>query len=329
MGLLVDGKWTTEWYKPDSEGRFQRPQTKFRDFVTADGSSGFKAEVGRYHLYISYACPWAHRTLIMRELKGLEEAISVSVVDCFMTDEGWRFSENPDCVPDTVNNKPLLRDIYLLADPKYTGRVTVPILWDKKEQTIVNNESLEIMRMLDTEFNEVGDATISFYPEHLQEKTDETVKAIYEPINNGVYRSGFATTQEAYNDAVTELFEALDHWEEVLGNQRYLCGDVITEADWCLFTTLVRFDVVYVGHFKCNLRRIVDYPNLWNYLKELYQISGIAETVNFKHIKNHYYMSHESINPTRIVPMGPVINFNEPHDRDRLPTGSTNLKLVN
>jgi putative glutathione S-transferase len=321
MGMLVDGKWSTEWYKPDSKGRFQRPETRFHDRVTADGSSGFKAEAGRYHLYVSHACPWAHRALIMRKLKKLEDAISISVVDYFMGDDGWVFTERPGAIPDTVNNKKFLRDIYLLADPGYTGRVTVPVLWDKKEQTIVNNESREILRMLDTEFDAIGDASITFAPAELRGKIDETLTAIYEPINNGVYRSGFATTQEAYDEAVTELFDALDHWENVLGSQRFLCGDIITEADWCLFATLVRFDPVYVGHFKCNLRRIVDYPNLWNFVKELYQIPGIADTCNFDHIKRHYYESHETINPTRIVPKGPVIDFNEPHDRDRLPAG--------
>ena len=319
MGMLVNGKWSTEWYKPDSKGRFQRPETRFHDRVTADGSSGFKAEAGRYHLYVSLACPWAHRTTIMRKLKNLEDAISISVVDYFMGDDGWVFTERSGATPDTVNKKKFLRDIYLLADPDYTGRVTVPVLWDKKEQTIVNNESREILRMLDTEFDAIGDASVTFAPAELRDKIDETLTAIYEPINNGVYRSGFATTQEAYDEAVTQLFDALDHWDQVLGSQRFLCGNVLTEADWCLFATLVRFDPVYVGHFKCNLRRIVDYPNLWNFVKELYQIPGIADTCNFDHIKRHYYESHETINPTRIVPKGPIIDYSAPHDRDRLP----------
>ncbi len=320
MGQFIDGKWTTEWYQPDDKGRFKRPQTQFRDHVTADGSSSFKAEAGRYHLYVSLACPWAHRTLILRKLKKLEDAISLSVVDHFMGDEGWEFTNNAGCIPDTVNNKKFLNEVYLLARTDYTGRVTVPVLWDKKKKTIVNNESREIMRMFDTEFDAIGNATVSFYPVALKEMIDDTIDAIYEPINNGVYRSGFATSQEAYEEAVTQLFDALDHWEHVLGNQRYLCGGVITEADWCLFTTLMRFDSVYVGHFKCNLKRIVDYPNIWNYLKDLYQVPGVAETVNMDHIKNHYYMSHETINPTRIVPMGPAINFNDPHDRNRFAT---------
>ncbi len=315
MGQFINGKWTTEWYQPDEKGRFQRPKTRFHHRITADGTSGFKAEAGRYHLYVSLACPWAHRTLILRKLKKLEDAISVSVVDHFMGDDGWEFTENAGCVPDSVNHKQFLREIYLLASPDYTGRVTVPVLWDKNKKTIVNNESREIIRMLDTEFDEIGDASVSFYPAALRELVDDTIDAIYEPINNGVYRSGFAASQEAYDDAVTELFAALDHWENVLGSQRYLCGDVITEADWCLFTTLMRFDSVYVGHFKCNLRRIIDYPNLWNYLKELYQVPGVADTVNMAHIKNHYHQSHESINPTRIVPKGPLIDFAEPHNR--------------
>ena len=319
MGLMVEGKWTTEWYQPDEMGRFKRPETQFRKRVTADGSSGFKAEAGRYHLYVSYACPWAHRTMIMRKLKKLEDAISVSVVDPFMGDDGWVFTENPGTVPDTVNHKRFLREIYSMADPDYSGRVTVPVLWDKKEKTIVNNESREILRMLDTEFDAIGDASVNYAPAELLEKIDETQTAIYEPINDGVYRSGFSTTQEAYDEAVTKLFDALDHWETVLDTQRYLCGDVITEADWCMFGTLIRFDPVYVGHFKCNLRRIVDYPNLWNYIKELYQVPGVAETCNFDHIKQHYYQSHKGINPTGIVPKGPILNFTEPHDRDRLP----------
>lgn len=318
MGQFINGKWTTEWYQPDKKGRFQRPKTRFHNWITADGSSGFKAEAGRYHLYVSLACPWAHRTLILRKLKKLEDAISLSVVDHFMGDDGWEFTDNPGCIPDTANHKKFLREVYLLAKANYTGRVTVPVLWDKKKKTIVNNESREIIRMLDTEFDAIGDAAVTFFPEQLKEIIDDTIDAIYEPINNGVYRSGFATRQEAYDEGVTQLFDALDHWEQVLGNQRYLCGNVITEADWCLFTTLIRFDSVYVGHFKCNLRRIIDYPNLWNYLKELHQVPGVAETVNIDHIKNHYYQSHESINPARIVATGPVIDFDEPHNRAQL-----------
>jgi len=319
MGLMVDGKWTTEWYQPDSKGRFKRPQTKFHHQVTADGSSGFKAESGRYHLYVSHACPWAHRTMIMRKLKKLEDVISVSVVDPLMADDGWQFSDYPGAITDIVNERRYLHEIYSMTDRQYSGRVTVPVLWDKQNKTIVNNESREIMRMLDTEFDAFGDSSVTFYPESLREKIDETITANYETINNGVYRTGFATTQSAYDEALIQLFDALDRCNEILGKQRYLCGDVITEADWCLFTTLLRFDAVYVGHFKCNLRRIVDYPNIWNYVKELYQVAGIAETCNFDHIKNHYYQSHTGINPTRIVAGGPLIDFFEPHDRDRLP----------
>jgi putative glutathione S-transferase len=286
MGQLVDGKWSTEWYTPDEKGRFVRSETTFRGRVSSDGSSPFTPDAGRYHLYISLACPWAHRTLIMRSLKGLESTIGLSIVDAHMTDNGWHFSTNPGALPDTVNNCNFMREIYTLADPHYTGRVTVPVLWDKKNSTIVNN-------------------------------IDATIEAIYEPVNNGVYKAGFATTQEAYDSAVTELFGALDHWEGVLGSRRYLCGERITEADWCLFTTLVRFDAVYYTHFKCNRQHIYEYPNLWNYLKELYQIPKVSGTCNFDHIKRHYYMSHPMVNPHGIVPVGPVIDLDEPHDRDR------------
>ncbi len=318
MGLLINGEWSADWYKSDLRGRFVRPETQFRKRVTADGSSGFKAESGRYHLYVSLACPWAHRTLIMRKLKRLEAAVSVSIVDPIMGEDGWRFSNGPGCVPDSINGAEFLRDIYLKAQTDYTGRVTVPVLWDRRTATIVNNESLEIMRMLDTQFNAVGDDSVDFYPTALQRRIDATIERIYAPINNGVYRAGFATAQSAYENAVTELFDALDDCEGVLAKQRFLCGDVITEADWCLFTTLVRFDAVYVGHFKCNLRRLVDYPHLWGYVKELYQLPGVANTCNFDHIKRHYYESHTMINPTGIVPKGPIIDFNETHDRDRL-----------
>lgn len=315
LGMLVDGKWTTDWTERDDKGRFNRMPTQFRDYITVDGP--FKPEAGRYHLYVSLACPWAHRTLIMRTLKGLEDAISVSVVDPLLSDKGWFFSDAPGAVPDSVNHAHYLQEIYLKAKPDYTGRVTVPVLWDKQTQTIVNNESREIMQMLDTEFGAISQAAIDLYPEPLRGKIDETIAAIYMPINNGVYRSGFATTQEAYEEAVTELFEHLDRWEAVLAHQRYVCGNQLTEADICLFTTLLRFDPVYYGHFKCNLKRIVDYPNLLNYLKDIYQYPGVKETCDLDHIKRHYYGSHEKINPTRIVPKGPLINFDEPHDRDR------------
>lgn len=317
-GMLVEGEWQTQKRLDDGDGRFVRATTTFRDRVTADGSSGFRAEAGHYHLYISWACPWAHRTAIMRKLKGLDEAISLSVVDPFMGDGGWHFSDAPGAIPDTVNGASYLREIYTKADPDYTGRVSTPVLWDKETETIVNNESREIINMLDTEFGDVATTDVDFYPEELQDRIERTIDEVYEPINNGVYRSGFATTQAAYEEAVTELFDTLDHWEDVLSGSRYLCGERITEADWCMFPTLVRFDPVYYGHFKCNLRRIVDYPNLWGYLRDLYQLPGVAETVNMDHIKQHYYRSHESINPTRIVPKGPIVDFTTPHGRERL-----------
>lgn len=306
---MIEGEWRKEAYQMDTKGRFQRNPTTFRNKITADGSSDFKAEANRYHLYVSYACPWAHRTLIMRQLKGLEEVIGLSVVDPLMADEGWEFSEYPGSIPDTVNGAKYLREIYAKADSKYTGRVTVPVLWDKQKNTIVNNESREIIRMFDWEFEAFARQKVNFCPEELKEKIDKIIDAIYQPINNGVYRSGFATSQEAYEEAVTELFEALDYWEKALEKQRYLCGDMLTEADFCMFTTLLRFDPVYYVHFKCNIRHIWDYPNLWNYLKELYQYPGIKETCNLEHIKRHYYMSHPHINPSGLVPKGPEINL--------------------
>ncbi len=317
LGMLVEGRWVKEREQEDQQGQFLRPSTTFRQRITADGSSGFRAEGDRYHLYISLACPWAHRTLLMRQLKGLEDAISLSVVDPEMLDEGWVFSEGPGCIPDTVNGAQYLRDVYLKAEPQFTGRVTVPILWDKQTGTIVNNESREIIRMLDREFGAIARHNIDLCPPELEAVVDQTIDAIYQPINNGVYRAGFATRQAAYEEAVTELFDALDHWDAVLQNQRYLCGNALTEADLCLFTTLVRFDPVYHGHFKCNLRRIADYPNLGNYLKDLYQQPAIRETCNLDHIKRHYYRSHPKVNPTQIVPKGPIVDWDSPHDRDR------------
>ncbi len=318
LGILKDGKWLSQREQEDSDGKFVRPSTTFRNQITADGSSGFKAEEGRYHLYISWACPWACRTVIMRQLKGLQDVIGLSVVAAEIHDNSWEFSDEPGSIPDTVNDTQYLWQIYLKADPGYSGRVTVPVLWDKKTSTIVNNESREIIRMFDTQFAEFANKNVDFYPQDLQKLIDQTIDAIYQPINNGVYRAGFATKQSAYNEAVTELFDALDYWEDVLGKNRYVCGDKITEADWCLFTTLFRFDAVYYGHFKCNLRRIIDYPNLWNYLKELYQYPGVRETCNLNHIKRHYYISHLSVNPTGIVPKGPIIDFDEPHNRNKI-----------
>ncbi|MCU0549155.1 MAG: glutathione S-transferase family protein [Leptolyngbya sp. Prado105] len=318
MGMMVDGKWTTDWNERDQSGKFSRTPTKFRDRITTDGSSRFPAASGRYHLYVSLACPWAHRTLIMRSLKGLESAIGLSVVDPVLSDKGWCFSRYPGAIPDLVNDARYLQEIYLKADAQYTGRITVPVLWDKEENTIVNNESREIIRMFDTEFSEFATRSDNFYPPDLQQQIDDTIDKIYTPINNGVYRSGFATTQAAYEEAVTELFQNLNDWETVLAKQRYLCGDRLTEADICMFTTLLRFDSVYHGHFKCNLRRILDYPNLWNYLKELYQHPQVKPTCNLNHIKRHYYMSQTQINPNQIVPIGPEIDFDQRHDRDRL-----------
>ncbi len=317
LGMLVDGEWKTSRSQEDKDGKFVRPSTTFRDRITADGSSGYPAEAGRYHLYVSLACPWAHRTLIMRSLKGLEDAVSLSIVHPHMGDDGWWFSDDyPGAVPDTVNHTQFLRDIYVKAEPDFTGRVTVPVLWDKQTQTIVNNESRDIIRMFDHECNAIAhNSSVDLCPAKLQQQVDEAMDAIYQPINNGVYRAGFATKQAAYEEAVTELFEALDHWEEVLAKQRYLCGDQMTEADICMFTTLFRFDAVYYVHFKCNLRRIAEYPNLWNYLRDLYQHPDVKQTCNLAHIKTHYYTSHPDVNPHGIVPKGPIIDFDQPHNR--------------
>ena len=325
MGLLVDGQWQDKWYDTEaSGGRFVREDAGFRNWVTADGSAGptgvggFKAEANRYHLYVSLACPWAHRTTIYRKLKGLEDMISLSVVHPFMGDKGWTFAEGAGVIADPIANASYLYEVYVAAKPDYTGRVTVPILWDKKTNTIVSNESSEIIRMLNSAFDEVGATDVNFLPTELLAEIDTINEFVYSAVNNGVYKAGFATTEAAYKEAVVTLFDALDTLEVRLADQRYLLGDTITEADWRLFTTLVRFDAVYVGHFKCNIRRIVDYPNLWGYLRDLYQVPGIAETVSIEHIKAHYYTSHANINPTRIIPVGPLLDFNEPHDRAHL-----------
>ena len=302
-----------------SGGRFVRNESSFRDWVRADGSTRFAPEAGRYHLYVSLACPWAHRTLIFRKLKGLEHAISLSVVDPYMGINGWEFGNSEGCIPDTVNDAKFLHQIYTKAEPRYSGRVTVPVLWDREHATIVNNESSEIIRMFNSEFDAVAsNPELDFHPEELSDEIDATNAFVYPNVNNGVYRCGFATTQEAYEEAFGELFRTLDELERRLGSQRYLVGDRITEADWRLFTTLVRFDAVYVGHFKCNLRRIADMPNLHGYLRELYQVPGVAETVNMTHIKRHYYESHRTINPTGIVPVGPELDLDAPHGREAL-----------
>ncbi|RUV23178.1 glutathione S-transferase family protein [Mesorhizobium sp. M7A.F.Ca.MR.245.00.0.0] len=324
MGLLVEGRWQDRWYDTaDNGGRFVRTQSQWRDWITVDGAPaegrtrGFKAEPGRYHLYVSLACPWAHRTLIFRALKKLEGVISVSVVHHFMGANGWTFVAEDGATGDTLYGLDFLHQIYAKADPAYSGRVTVPVLWDKKEQTIVSNESSEIIRMLNSAFDEWGDASLDYYPKALRGEIDRINALVYPAVNNGVYRAGFATTQRAYEEAFGEVFTALDTLEERLSKQRYLVGGPITEADWRLFTTLVRFDPVYVGHFKCDLRRIADYPNLSNYLRDLYQVPGVAGTVNLLHIKAHYYGSHQTINPTRIVPVGPELDYGAPHDRAR------------
>lgn len=315
MGVLVDGVWRDEWYDTRSTGGcFEREESTFRDWVAADGDARFKAEPGRYHLYVSLACPWACRTLIVRKLKKLEDAISVSVVGPDMLENGWVVPDGAD----PVNGARYLYEVYLKARPQMTGRATVPVLWDTHQATIVNNESSEIIRMLNSAFDAFGDADVDFYPEDLRADIDAINEVVYERVNNGVYRAGFATSQEAYEDAFEALFETLDDLESRLSRQRYLVGARLTEADWRLFTTLVRFDAVYHGHFKCNKRRLVDYPNLWDYARELYQVPGVAETVSLDHIKRHYYGSQRTVNPTGVVPKGPDIDFAGPHDRDRL-----------
>lgn len=318
MGRLVEGEWRTDWYESGAEGEFQRPDTVFRDWVRQDGSTRHEPESDRYHLYVAWACPWANRALIARKLKGLEDAIDISIVHHFMGENGWEFHpEEPGCTPDHLFESDYLHQVYTRADEDYTGRVTVPVLWDKKHGTIVNNESKEIIRMFDLEFGDVATNDIELFPADLRDEVDRAIEAIYEPINNGVYRCGFATTQRAYEHAARELFDALDHWEDVLSEQRYMCGDRFTAADICMFTTLFRFDIVYYTHFKCNVRQIREYPNLWNFVLDVYQMDGIAETTNIDHTKKHYFASHETVNPKRIVPIGPDIDYDAPHDRDR------------
>ncbi|MGX1309602.1 putative glutathione S-transferase [Amorphus suaedae] len=324
MGYLDNGKWISdEGGFANKEGKFVRKNSAFRNYVTADGSpgptgeGGFQAEPGRYHLYVSLACPWAHRTLILRARKGLNDQIGLSVVHWLMKENGWTFREAPGTIPDTVNHADALHQVYTAADPTYSGKVTVPVLWDKQRGTIVSNESADIIRMFNSAFDGVGAAAGDYYPEALRSEIDAVNDRVYETVNNGVYRSGFATSQEAYEEAVTPLFETLDWLEERLSKHRFLVGDRLTEADVRLFTTLVRFDPVYHGHFKCNVRRIVDYPNLWNYTRDIYQRPGVRETVDLTHIKNHYYQSHASVNPSGVVPVGPQIDFDAPHDRDR------------
>ncbi len=322
-GYFVDGVWRSQWHETGAGGDFRFTAPRFRSWVTPDGSpgpsgeGGFPAERGRYHLYVSLACPWAHRPVIMRVLKRLEDVISMSVVEPVMGEEGWEFGDGPGAVPDTVNGKARLGEIYLLADPRYSGRVSVPVLWDKKRRTIVNNESPEIMRMFNSAFAAFTNEGRDYYPADLSGEIDRVNELVFNGVNAGVYRAGFATRQAAYDEAFHDLFATLDALEDRLSRQRYLVGDRLTEADWRLFTTILRFDAVYYSHFKCNLRRIVDYPNLSNYLRELYQVPGVAATVNMDHIKRHYYISMPAINPTRIVPGGPALDFIAPHDRGR------------
>ncbi len=322
MGLLIDGKWHDQWYETaENDGRFVRKEASFRNWVTKDGSpgpsgcGGFKAERGRYHLYVSYACPWAHRTILFRALKGLEDTITISVVNPFMGEMGWSFQDDDGVIPDSLFGSEYLHQIYTRVDANYTGRVTVPALWDKETATIVSNESSEIIRMFNEAFANEGAAETDYYPRADRPEMDALNQRIYNTVNNGVYRCGFATTQAAYEEAIFPLFETFDFLDARLAERRFLIGEHTTETDWRLFTTLVRFDSVYFGHFKCNLKRLVDYINLWAYTRDLYQSPGVAETVNMNHIKRHYYSSHQSINPTRIIPAGPSIDFAAPVQR--------------
>jgi putative glutathione S-transferase len=313
VNQFIDGEWVTDYDPTNEAGEFERQPTSFRDRVDPE-----EAEAGRYHLYVSYACPWAHRALVTRKLLGLEDVISVDVVDPFRDDAGWQFTPEKDgCTTDSINDSDYLREVYVEADPDYTGRVTVPVLWDKQEETIVNNESREIMRNLTTVFAELGNG-VDLAPYDLRDDIDDALDEIYEPINNGVYRTGFAETQEAYDEAVTELFDALDYWNDQLADQRYLVGDRLTEADIAMYTTLVRFDEVYHTHFMCNHKLIREYDNLWPYLRDLYQTSGFGETTHMDHIKEHYYTTHPDVSPKRIVPMGPDPDFEASHDRNEL-----------
>ena len=320
MGLLVDGQWQDKWYDTKrTGGRFQRSESQFRNWITADGEDGFKAESGRYHLYVSYACPWAHRTLVMRAWKGLEEHIGVSVVHPLMLEHGWELREDFDgATGDALYGLHKLYELYLKADEHYSGRVTVPVLWDKQRGTIVNNESAEIIRMLNAAFDDLGAKPGNYYPEALREAIDAVNQAVYDNVNNGVYKAGFATSQDAYDEAVTALFDTLEALEERLATSRYLLGHTLTEADLRLWTTLLRFDPVYVTHFKCDHKRICDYPNLNGLLRDIYQLPGVAETVHMDHIRNHYFRSHPSVNPNRIISIGPAVDLAAPHHRDRL-----------
>ncbi len=323
MGLLVDGVWRDEGYKTDeNDGHFKRWDSPFRHWVTADGSAGptgdagYKAESGRYHLYVSLACPWAHRTLIMRKLKGLEEHISLSIVHWHMGENGWTFADGPGVIPDPIHQADYLYQVYQKADPEFNGRVTTPTLWDRETGTIVSNESADIIRMFNSAFDGVGAKAGDYYPEPLRAEINEVNDRVYDTLNNGVYKAGFATSQEAYDEAINPLFDTMGWLDERLGKQRYLAGRQITEADWRLFVTLLRFDAVYAVHFKCSKRRVTDYPNLWGHTREMYQVPGVAETVNMDHIRHHYFESHPHVNPAGVVAAMPMIDFTEPHGRE-------------
>ncbi|WP_138438125.1 glutathione S-transferase family protein [Marinobacter shengliensis] len=327
MGLLVDGQWHDEWYDTEKTGgKFEREAARFRNWVTADGSpgpageGGFAAESGRYHLYVSMACPWAHRTLIFRKLKGLERHISVSVVHPDMVENGWEFREDDPAHHDHLYQSQFMHQIYTRAAPDYSGRVTVPVLWDKRQETIVSNESADIIRMFNSAFNGLEDVNsgLDLYPDQLRQQIDSVNERVYDTVNNGVYKAGFATAQDKYEEAYSALFDSLDWLEQILAGQRYLTGSQLTEADWRLFTTLIRFDAVYYSHFKCNRRQIRDYPNLSGYVRELFQVPGVAETVDIRQIKRHYYVSQRTINPTQVVPVGPELDFDAPHGREQV-----------
>lgn len=332
MGLLVDGQWRDGWLQTKSTGgRFKRQAQAFRHWITPDGSAGpsgdagFKAEAGRYHLFVSFACPWAHRALIVRALKGIDELLPLSVVHWHMADNGWTFEPGDGVVADPVIGADYLYQLYQKADPKFNGRVTVPVLWDRHTDTIVNNESADIVRILNTAFDALGARPLDLYPDDLRDEIDRINDRVYSDVNNGVYKSGFATTQKAYEESVYPLFDTLDWLEERLTDRRYLAGSRFTEADIRLFTTLVRFDAVYVSHFKTNIRRLVDYPNLSGHTREIFKMPGVADTVHFDHIKQHYFVSHAAINPTGIVPAGPVLDFDTAHGRDHLAAEPLNL----
>jgi putative glutathione S-transferase len=324
MGRMIDGEWhtETEMLEREDDGEFDRAETTFRDWVCDDPEARFQPEGGRYHLYVSYACPWAHRALLARALLGLTDAISVDVVDPHRVDQGWEFApEKEGCTTDSIFGADYLREVYAAADPEYTGRVTVPVLWDREEETIVNNESEEIIKMLAAAFGDVAERDLELYPANRRDDIDAIIEDIYPSINNGVYRAGFAGSQEVYERAVGELFDALERYDDLLADQRYLAGEELTLADVCMFTTLYRFDEVYHTHFKCNRRHVTDYENLWGYVRELYQLPGVADTCVMDHVKEHYYRSHTDLNPTGFVAVGPDPDFAAPHDRDALSGG--------